>query len=61
MQDRRIEAAELGELGVGVQRVLVPGETIRTEMWREDGRILVSAKTVERDSPVISNCAVTLR
>ncbi len=41
--------------------VVFPGETIRTEMWREDGKILVSAKTVERDSTVISNCAVTLR
>ena len=41
--------------------VVFPGETIRTRMWREDGKVLVSAKTVERDSPVISNCAVTLR
>jgi acyl dehydratase len=41
--------------------VVFPGETIRTQMWREDGKIVVSAKTVERDSPVISNCAVTLR
>ena len=41
--------------------VVFPGETIRTSMWREDGKILVSAQTVERGSPVISNCALSTR
>lgn len=41
--------------------VLFPGETIVTSMWQEDGRILVNAKSKERDSAVISNCAVTLK
>ena len=40
--------------------VLFPGETIVTSMWKEGGQILVSAKSKERDAPVISNCAVTL-
>ncbi len=41
--------------------VVFPGETIVTSMWKEDGQILVAAKSKERDAPVISNCAVTLR
>jgi acyl dehydratase len=41
--------------------VLFPGETIVTSMWKEGNQILVSAKSKERDAPVISNCAVTLR
>ena len=41
--------------------VVYPGETIVTSMWNEGDKILVSAKTKERDTPVISNCAITLR
>jgi acyl dehydratase len=41
--------------------VVYPGETIITSMWNEGDKILVSAKTKERDTPVISNCAITIR
>ena len=41
--------------------VVYPGETIITSMWSEGDKILVSAKTKERDTPVISNCAITIR
>lgn len=41
--------------------VLFPGETIVTSMWHQGDEILVSSKAKERDAPVISNCAVTLR
>jgi hypothetical protein len=30
-------------------------------MWKEDGKIVIAAKTKERDTPVISNSAITLR
>jgi acyl dehydratase len=41
--------------------VLFPGETIETSLWREGKQILISAKCKERNAPVISNAAITLR
>lgn len=41
--------------------VVYPGETIVTSIWREDGKILLAAKTAERSSPVLGNAAITLR
>lgn len=41
--------------------VVFPGETIVTKMWKENGQVLIAAETKERRTPVISNCAVTLR
>ncbi len=41
--------------------VVFPGETIVTSMWKEEGRVIVSAQTKERQTPVISNSAITLR
>ena len=41
--------------------VVFPGETLVTSMWKDGGRILVSAASKERGKPVISNAAVTLR
>ena len=41
--------------------VVFPGETIETSLWKEDDRIVIAAKTAERDTPVISNSAITLR
>jgi len=41
--------------------VLFPGETIVTSIWREDDRILVDARCKERDTPVISNAALTAK
>ncbi len=41
--------------------VVFPGETIVTSMWKEGDKILVSASSKERGTPVISNAAVTVR
>ena len=41
--------------------VVFPGETIVTSLWKEGDKILVNAKTKERDTPVISNCAIMIR
>ena len=41
--------------------VVFPGETIVTSLWKEDDRILIAAKSKERDAPVISNSAITIR
>ena len=41
--------------------VVFPGETIVTSVWREGDRLLLAAKTKERDTPVLSNAAIELR
>ncbi len=41
--------------------VVFPGETIVTSMWKEGDKILISATTKERGTPVISNSAIKLR
>jgi acyl dehydratase len=38
-----------------------PGETYETSWWREGGKILFQTKSVERNAPIISNAAITLR
>jgi acyl dehydratase len=41
--------------------VVFPGETIVTSAWRDGSKILISARTKERQSPVLSNAAISLR
>ncbi|MHC4986768.1 MAG: MaoC/PaaZ C-terminal domain-containing protein [Planctomycetota bacterium] len=41
--------------------VVFPGETIVTSIWREGDRLLLAARTKERDTPVLSNAAIELR
>jgi acyl dehydratase len=38
-----------------------PGETYVTSFWREDGKILLEARSKERDAAIITNAAITLR
>ncbi len=37
-----------------------PGETYRIAYWRDGARILIEARSVERDAPIISNAALTI-
>jgi acyl dehydratase len=38
-----------------------PGETLRTEMWHEDGGVSYRASVLERDQQVLGNGWVELR
>lgn len=52
---------KVSRYGARFTGVVFPGETIVTSMWDEGDRIVVAARTGERDSPVISNAAITVR
>jgi len=41
--------------------VVFPGDTIVTSIWRDGSRLLISASTKERGTPVVTNSAITLR
>lgn len=41
--------------------VLFPGETVVTSMWREGDKIVVTAASKDRGTPVITNAAITVR
>ncbi|OLT42731.1 3-alpha,7-alpha,12-alpha-trihydroxy-5-beta-cholest-24-enoyl-CoA hydratase [Saccharomonospora sp. CUA-673] len=42
--------------------IVLPGETLRVRIWREDGRLVVSATSLERDeAPVLSDAVLTPR
>lgn len=41
--------------------VVFPGETLVVSIWEEGDTLLVGVKTKERDTPVITNAAITLR
>jgi acyl dehydratase len=41
--------------------VVFPGETIVTSIWREGDKVLLSAATKERGTPVITNAALTVK
>jgi len=55
------DTTKVGRYQVRFAGVVFPGETIVTSMWKEGDKILVEAKTKERDTPVITNAAITIR
>ncbi|MDH3458914.1 MAG: MaoC/PaaZ C-terminal domain-containing protein [Gemmatimonadota bacterium] len=55
------DVTEVERYQVRFAGVVFPGETIVTLVWREGDRLLVAAKTKERDTPVVSNAAIELR
>lgn len=55
------DVAKVARYQVRFAGVVFPGETIITSIWREDGRLLIAAKTKDRDTPVVTNSAIDLR
>jgi len=55
------DTTKVGRYQARFAGVLFPGETIVTSMWKEGDKILVEAKSKERDTPVITNAAITIR
>jgi len=55
------DTAKVARYRVRFAGVVYPGETIVTSMWREGDRIVLQAKTKERDAAVITNAAITVR
>ncbi|HVV36581.1 MAG TPA: MaoC/PaaZ C-terminal domain-containing protein [Acidimicrobiales bacterium] len=41
--------------------VVFPGETIVTSIWNEGDKLLISASAKERNTPAITNAAITIR
>jgi acyl dehydratase len=55
------DVAKVGRYQARFSGVVFPGETIVTSMWREDDKVLLSAATKERGTPVITNAAMTIK
>ena len=55
------DCASVARYQVRFAGVVFPGETIITSMWKEDDKILIQARVRERNTPALSNAAITLR
>ena len=49
------DPARFGRMDLRFSSPVFPGETIRTEIWREEGGAAFRARVAERDKVVISN------
>ena len=49
------DPARFGSLDLRFSAPVYPGETIRTEMWKDDGVVSFRAKSIERDVVVLNN------
>jgi len=49
------DPARFGSMDLRFSSPVFPGETIRTEIWREDGGAAFRARVLERDKVVVSN------
>jgi acyl dehydratase len=53
------DVGKVGRFQARFAGVVFPGETLVTSMWIESSQIVISTQTKERDTPVISNAAIT--
>jgi acyl dehydratase len=53
------DASRVGGFAARFAGVVVPGETIHVDAWREDGRILVSATVGDDRRPALADCVLT--
>ncbi|QLH21403.1 MaoC/PaaZ C-terminal domain-containing protein [Streptomyces sp. Rer75] len=54
------DVARVGSYTTRFAGVVYPGETLRIRMWRDEGRVQVTASAVERDdAPVLGDTVVT--
>jgi acyl dehydratase len=49
------DTARFGRMDLRFSSPVFPGETVRTEIWREEGGAAFRARVVERDKMVVSN------
>jgi acyl dehydratase len=54
------DPARLRSMAVRFSAPVYPGETIRTEMWRDGARVSFRARVVERDLVVLNNGLATV-
>jgi acyl dehydratase len=54
------DASRLKSMAVRFTAPVFPGETLRTDIWREDGDLAFRSRVVERDVVVLGNGRVTL-
>lgn len=56
------DADRVGSFSARFAGIVFPGETLRTRVWDENGRLLVTASVVQRDdAPVLADCVLTTR
>jgi acyl dehydratase len=55
------DVTRVGRYQARFSGVVFPGETIVTSMWREGDKVVLSAATKERGTPVITNAALTVK
>jgi acyl dehydratase len=55
------DAAKVARYQARFAGVFFPGETMLTSIWKEGGTVYVASKSKERDAPVLSNAALTIR
>ena len=54
------DPAKLKSIQVRFSSPVFPGETIRTEIWRDGGQVSFRARVVERDVVVLNNGLATV-